>query len=213
MVPVTARISGRDMGSTVQDVTEVLNRPGFLPQGLYYHLGGLYEEQRTAFRGFLAVIVGAVVLVFVLLLFLYESLRIATTLLTIPLLSLAAVFVGLWVTDTELNISAMMGMTMIVGIVTEAAIFYYSEYLQLDDTLQGKERFIQAGVNRLRPLFMTTLVAIFALLPLALGIGEGSAMQQPLAIAIISGLVVKMPLVLMVLPGLLRTRDKLSETL
>jgi len=74
MVAVTARISGRDMGSTVQDVTAVLNRPGFLPQGLYYHLGGLYEEQRTAFRGFLAVIVGAVVLVFVLLLFLYESL-------------------------------------------------------------------------------------------------------------------------------------------
>jgi len=78
----------------------------------------------------------------------------------------------------------MMGMTMVVGIVTEAAIFYYSEYQQLDDTLQGTERFIQAGVNRLRPLFMTTLVAIFALLPLALGIGEGSAMQQPLAIAI-----------------------------
>ena len=148
-------------------------------------------------------IVGAVVLVFILLLFLYESLRIAATLLTIPLLSLAAVFVGLWVTGTELNISAMMGMTMIVGIVTEAAIFYYSEYRQLDETLQGTERFIQAGLNRLRPLFMTTLVAIFALLPLALGIGEGSAMQQPLAIAIISGLVVKMPLVLMVLPVLL----------
>ena len=213
MVPVTARISGRDMGSTVQDVTEVLNRPGFLPKGLYYHLGGLYEEQRTAFRGFLAVIVGAVVLVFVLLLFLYESLRIAFTLLAIPLLSLAAVFVGLWVTGTELNISAMMGMTMIVGIVTEAAIFYYSEYQQLDETLQSNERFIQAGLNRLRPLFMTTLVAIFALLPLALGIGEGSAMQQPLAIAIISGLVVKMPLVLMVLPVLLRNKSHHPETL
>ena len=204
MIPVTARISGRDMGSTVQEVSTVLNQPGFLPEGLYYRLGGLYEEQRMAFRGFLAVITGAVVLVFVLLLFLYERLRIAATLLMIPLLSLAAVFVGLWATATELNISAMMGMTMVVGIVTEAAIFYYSEYQQLDETIQGTARFIQAGLNRLRPLFMTTLVAIFALLPLALGLGQGSAMQQPLAIAIVSGLVVKMPLVLTVLPMLLR---------
>ena len=210
MVAVTARISGRDMGSTVQDVTTVLNQPGFLPQDLYYHLGGLYEEQRIAFRGFLAVIAGAVVLVFVLLLFLYESLRIAATLLVIPVLSLAAVFVGLWLNGTELNISAMMGMTMVVGIVTEAAIFYYSEYQQLDQTIQEKERLIQAGVHRLRPLFMTTLVAIFALLPLALGIGQGSEMQQPLAIAIISGLVVKMPLVLMVLPVLLMTKQQVS---
>ncbi len=213
MVPVTTRISGRDMGSTVQDVTAVLDRPGFLPKGLYYRLGGLYKEQQLAFRGLLTVIAGAVVLVFVLLLFLYESLRIAFTLLTIPLLSLTAVFVGLWVTGTELNISAMMGMTMIVGIVTEAAIFYYSEYQQLDEALQGRDRFIQAGLNRLRPLFMTTLVAIFALLPLALGMGEGSAMQQPLAIAIISGLVVKMPLVLMVLPVLLMIKGHHSETL
>ena len=213
MVPVTARISGRDMGSTVQDVTAVLNHPGLLPKGLYYRLGGLYQEQQIAFRGLLAVIVGAVVLVFVLLLFLYESLGIAITLLVIPLLSLAAVFVGLWVTGTELNISAMMGMTMVVGIVTEAAIFYYSEYQQLDATIQGTERFIQAGLNRLRPLFMTTLVAIFALLPLALAIGQGAEMQQPLAIAIISGLVVTIPLVLMVLPVLLITKDHLSETL
>ena len=106
----------------------------------------------------------------------------------------------------------MMGMTMVVGIVTEAAIFYYSEYQKLNKTILGTERLIQAGLNRLRPLFMTTLVAIFALLPLALGIGEGSAMQQPLAIAIISGLVVKMPLVLMVLPVLLMTKDPTPET-
>jgi len=203
MVPVTARISGRDMGSTVQAVRTVLNQPGFLPKGLYYRLGGLYKEQQRAFRGLLAVIVSAAVLVFVLLLFLYESIRIGIILLLIPMLSLTAVFIGLWLTGIELNVSAMMGMTMVIGIVTEAAIFYYSEYQQLDNNIQYKERLIQAGLKRLRPLTMTTLVAIFALLPLALGIGQGSAMQQPLAIAIISGLAVKMLLVLMVLPTLL----------
>lgn len=64
-------------------------------------------------------------------------------------------------------------------------------------------RLITAGHNRMRPIAMTTLAAVFALLPLALGIGQGVAMQQPLVIAIISGLAVQLPVVLIVLPALL----------
>ena len=115
------------------------------------------------------------------------------------LLSVAAVFIGLWVTGTELNISAMMGMTMIVGIVTEVAVFYFAEL----DTNQAADRaaLISAGRYRLRPILMTSLIAILALMPLALGIGTGSAMQTPLAIAIISSLVAAIPLVLVVMPA------------
>lgn len=204
MIAVTGRISGRDMGSTVRDVTAVLNRPGFLPGGVYYVLGGLYEQQRIAFRGLVGVFASAVALVFVLLLFLYESFRVAIAMLLTTLLAMAAVFVGLWLTHTELNITAMMGMTMIVGIVTEVGIFYYSEYHEMEEVPASHERFILAGQNRMRPIAMTTFAAILALLPLALGIGQGAAMEQPLAIAIISGLVVQLPLVLTVLPLLLK---------
>jgi CzcA family heavy metal efflux pump len=204
MVAVTGRISGRDMGSTVRDVTAILNRPGLLPGGVYYTLGGLYEQQRIAFRGLVVVLAAAVVLVFVLLLFLYESFRVALAMLLNTLLAMAAVFIGLWLTNTELNITAMMGMTMIVGIVTEVAIFYYSEYHEMEDAVTPHDRFIIAGQNRMRPIAMTTCAAILALLPLALGIGQGAAMEQPLAIAIISGLVVQLPLVLTVLPLLLK---------
>lgn len=93
---------------------------------------------------------------------------------------------------------------MIVGIVTEVAIFYCSEFFDLSQ-MSGTERLIAAGINRMRPIAMTTLAAILALLPLALGIGQGSAMQQPLAVAIISGLLVQLPLVLIALPALLKT--------
>jgi multidrug efflux pump subunit AcrB len=95
----------------------------------------------------------------------------------------------------------MMGMTMVVGIVTEVAIFYFSEYEDLlaKGSDSGAAR-LEAGVNRFRPIAMTTLAAILTLLPLALGLGQGAAMQQPLAIAIISGLVVQMPLVLIAMP-------------
>ena len=97
----------------------------------------------------------------------------------------------------------MMGMTMVVGIVTEVAIFYFSEYRNLVSRKGPVSNvLIQAGINRLRPIAMTTIAAILALLPVALGLGQGSAMLQPLAIAIISGLVAQMPLVLLVMPVL-----------
>jgi CzcA family heavy metal efflux pump len=201
MVAVTGRISGRDLGSTLSAVKQTLAGPGLLAGDMYYELGGLYQQQQIAFRGLIAVFVAALALVFLLLLFLYEQFAAAIAILTSPLLALAAVFTGLWVTGIELNITAMMGMTMIVGIVTEVSIFYFSEYNELLRAGSGKaEALIQAGHNRMRPIVMTTLAALLALLPLALALGQGSAMQQPLAVAIIAGLLVQVPLVVIVMP-------------
>jgi multidrug efflux pump subunit AcrB len=170
---------------------------------MYYELGGPYRQQRIAFRGLIEVFAAAVALVFFLLLYLYERFRVALAILAMPLLAVAAVFIGLWVTGTELNITSMMGMTMVIGIVTEVAIFYFSEYQDLRvEGVSANEALVDAGTNRMRPIAMTTFAAILALLPLALGLGQGAAMQQPLAIAIISGLVVQMPLVLLVMPAL-----------
>jgi len=92
-------------------------------------------------------------------------------------------------------------MTMVVGIVTEIAIFYFSEYeLLIREGRSHEEAVFAAGANRFRPIAMTTIAAILALLPLAIGLGQGSDMQKPLAVAIISGLIVQMPLVLLVMP-------------
>ena len=168
---------------------------------MYYELGGLYMQQQIAFRGLVAVFVAALALVFLLLLFLYEQFAAAIAIMVSPLLAMTAVFTGLWLTAIELNISAMMGMTMIVGIVTEVSIFYFSEYHELlRANIDKSTALIQAGHNRLRPIVMTTLTTILALLPLALALGQGSAMQQPLAVAIISGLLVQIPLVVIVMP-------------
>ncbi|HUW36423.1 MAG TPA: efflux RND transporter permease subunit [Rhodocyclaceae bacterium] len=204
MVAVTGRIAGRSLGPVIADIQRVMATPNLLPQGMYFELGGLYKQQQIAFRGLMAVFAAAVGLVFLLLLFLYESFRMALAILAIPLLAVSAVFIGLWATGIELNISAMMGMTMIVGIVTEVAIFYFSEYRDLIRELPHHQALIEAGKNRMRPIAMTTFAAILTLLPLALAIGQGSAMQQPLAVAIIAGLAVQLPLVLVVMPALYR---------
>lgn len=207
MVAVTGRISGRSLGSAIADVKAALAKPGVLPKGMFYQLGGLYQQQQQAFRGLTIVMVAAIALVFTLLLFLYESFRVALAILAMPLLALPAVFIGLWLTGIELNISSMMGMTMIVGIVTEVAIFYFSELQQADDDEAGRELPLhdalhRAGQHRTRPILMSTLAAMLTLLPLALAIGQGAQMQQPLAVAIIAGLLVQVPLVLLVMPVL-----------
>jgi CzcA family heavy metal efflux pump len=200
MIAVTARIVGRDLGSTAADVKQVLAKPGLLPPGMYHELGGLYAQQQTAFHDLRLVMLAAIALVFALLLFLYESFRVALAIMVAPLLALSAVFVGLWLTGIELNISAMMGMTMIVGIVTELAIFWFTELREVEQHMPLHEALRHAGHHRMRPILMSTLAAILTLLPLALAIGEGSQMQQPLAVAIIAGMLVQVPLVLLVMP-------------
>jgi multidrug efflux pump subunit AcrB len=151
----------------------------------------------------LAVFASAVALVFLLLQYLYEDFRVVISIIVMPLAAIAAVFVALWLTGIELNISAMMGMTMVVGIVTEVAIFFFSEFMALSATKPASRALLmEAGASRFRPVAMTTLAAILALLPLALNIGQGSSMQKPLAVTIIAGLCVQMPLVLLVMPVL-----------
>lgn len=215
MVAVTARISGRDLGSVIVDVKRMMAQRSLLPTGSTYELGGLYGQQQIAFHGLLAVFAAAAALVFLLLLFMYESFRVALSILVTALLAVSAVFIGLWASGIELNISAMMGMTMIIGMVTEVAIFYYSEQQELAAAGAREQSLLDAGLNRMRPIAMTTLAAILTLLPLAFAIGSGSEMQQPLAVAIISGLVVQLPLVLLLMPVLfhvMRDRKPRSDT-
>jgi multidrug efflux pump subunit AcrB len=200
---VTARIEQRDLGSVVREIRAVLEQPGLLPAGVHCRIGGLYAQQQAAFADLGLTIGIAGLLVLVLLVGLYERFRVALAMMCTTALSLGGIFIGLWLTGTELNISALMGLTMVVGMVTEVAIIYYSECGEGPDDDSPAERLIRAGCSRMRPIAMTVLAAVFALLPLALGWGQGAAMQQALAIAIISGLLVQVVLVLVVLPALL----------
>lgn len=198
MVAVTARIEGRDLGSTMKDVQRSLSSL-VLPNGVYIEYGGLFKEQQQSFRDLAVVFFSAVLLVATLLLFLYEDIAIVLSILITALVSLSGVFTGLWLTGVELNISSMMGITMIIGMVTEIAIFYFSELKHNDGSFGDP---IEAGKLRMRPILMSSIIAVLALMPLALGIGAGSAMQKPLAVAIISGLIMAVPLVLILMPAI-----------
>jgi CzcA family heavy metal efflux pump len=203
MIAVTARIENRGMGAAVTDVQKVLAQPGMLGPGISYELGGLYQQQQIAFAGLAKVFLAALVAELVLLLVLYEQFWLAIIIIGTSLLSTTGVFTILWLTGVELNITALMGMTMIIGIATEMSIFYVSEYTELRHTMAPRRALRQASRNRLRPITMTTLAAILTLLPLAFAIGQGSAIQQPLALAIIAGLLIQFPMVLLAMPVLI----------
>jgi multidrug efflux pump subunit AcrB len=208
MVAVTGRIEGRGVGQAVDDVKRAMATNGLLQAGVRYELGGLYRQQQIAFAGLAQVFVAAVVAEFVLLLVLYRRFWPPVVIVACALLSTSAVFTGLWLTGVELNITALMGMIMVIGIGAEMAIFYVSEWEALRARMPREAALRQASRNRLRPITMTTLAAILTLLPLALALGAGSGIQQPLAIAIIAGLLLQYPLVLLAMPVLLGLAER-----
>jgi multidrug efflux pump subunit AcrB len=207
MVAVTARISGRDLGSAMQDVKREVAKLS-LPAGTYVEYGGLYREQQRSFRSLAAVIAAASLLAGLVLLFLYESARVLLAVGAVGAVTGAAVFAGLWLTRTELNVASLMGLTMVVGITAETAIFFLSHWNESRTRLGDDPALLDAGRTRLRPIVMTGLAAALALAPLALGVGRGSAMLQPLAIAILSGLVATVPAVLLLLPPFLAALER-----
>jgi CzcA family heavy metal efflux pump len=203
MIAVTARISRRDMCSTLRDIQARLKKNVQLPQNIFIQYGGLYQEQQKSFRDLLLVLLSAILLVFTVQLIEFESFKIPIVILIVDILSLFGVLFLLKIIGVALNISSMMGMIMIVGIVAENAIFLI-HYIQIYSRQQKSVAVavIEAGKVRMRPIIMTTLAAVLALMPLAIGIGAGAQMQQPLAIAVIGGFSLSAFLLLLFLPVL-----------
>jgi CzcA family heavy metal efflux pump len=204
MVAVTARISGRDLGSTIADIQRTIKTNLVLPSSITIQYGGTYETQQKSFIGLLMVLLAASLLVFIVLVIEFESYSIPLAIYFVTILSLFGVFMALWLTKVNFNISSFMGAIMIVGIVAENSIFlvHYVRYFHRT----GKPlpvALAEAGGVRFRPIIMTALAAILALLPLAIGIGAGAQMQQPLAIAVIGGFSMSSILLLFFLPVML----------
>ena len=199
-IAVTARLEGRDLGSAMTEVRSTVSGLN-LPASVRVDYGGLYAQQQKSFSDLTLVFAAALLFTALLLTFLFERIAWTVAALATVLLSAAAVLMGLWVTGIELDISALMGLTMVIGMVTELVIFFLAE-IDRDQpvTLAALQ---EAGSKRLRPIVMSALIAVLTLSPLALGLSRGSGLQQPLATAIIFGLTAAVPLVLLFLPALL----------
>lgn len=186
---VRANIAGRDMGSIVADIRAVL-REVPVPQGFTIVFGGDYEEQQEAFNELALGLALALLLVYMVMASLYESLRDPFVVMFSVPLAIIGVVLMLFLTGTTFNIQSYIGCIMLGGIVVNNAILlvdtankiYREEGMALFAAVE------EAGRRRLRPILMTALTTIFGLTPLALGLGEGGEAQAPMARAVIGGL-------------------------
>jgi HAE1 family hydrophobic/amphiphilic exporter-1 len=199
-VTVTANIAGRDLGSVAADVQSLLDR---IPRPVGYDLivAGNFEEQQKAFRELVVSLVLALILVYMVLACQYESLRDPLVVMFSVPLAIIGVLVTLFITGTTLNVQSYIGCIMLGGIVVNNAILLVDQAgRQIRDGMGTHEALIEAGRRRLRPILMTTLTTILGLLPLALGIGEGSDAQAPLARAVVGGLTGSTLITLVLIP-------------
>jgi multidrug efflux pump subunit AcrB len=202
LVEVTARLEGVDMGSGVAAVQQTVADLK-LPPSIRVEYGGTFKEKQKSFRDLTVVLVLAVVLIFLVLLFEFGSFVAPIAILSSALLSTSGVFAALFLTRTTFNVSSFIGLIMVIGIVAKNGILLLDANEKYKATGVSKEdAIVQAGRRRLRPIVMTAMAAAAGMLPLALGIGQGSQMLQPLAIAVIGGILISMILSLVVTPAI-----------
>jgi HAE1 family hydrophobic/amphiphilic exporter-1 len=201
LATVRANVEGRDLGSVALDVQNLLVR---IPRPVGYDLtiSGSFEEQQKAFDELVISLVLALILVYMVLACQYESLRNPlVVMLSVPLAAVG-VLVILFLTKTTLNLQSYIGCIMLGGIVVNNAILLVDQTGQLRrEGMRVRDAVAEAGRRRLRPILMTTATTILALIPLALGIGEGADAQAPLARAVVGGLTGSTLITLVLIPA------------
>ncbi|WP_411150095.1 efflux RND transporter permease subunit [Streptomyces sp. A30] len=200
---ITAKPTGENTGAVSADLTAELDALK-LPAGATAEIGGVSQDQDDAFKNLALAMLAAIAIVFMLLVATFRSLAQPLILLvSVPFAATGAIGL-LVVTDTPMGVPAMIGMLMLIGIVVTNAIVLIDLINQYRKQGYGVvEAVVEGGRHRLRPILMTALATIFALLPMALGVtGEGGFIAQPLAVVVIGGLITSTLLTLVLVPTL-----------
>ena len=203
VVSISVNISGRDMGHIISDISEKLRQIP-VPHDFTVSFAGDVEEQQKAFRELLLSLILSLILVYMVMACLYESLRDPfVVMFSVPLAVIGVTFM-LFLTNTTFNVQSYIGCIMLGGIVVNNAILLVDQtnLLRRSEGFQLREAIVEAGRRRLRPILMTTLTTLFGLAPLALGMGEGGEAQAPLARAVIGGLFSSTLITLVFIPAL-----------
>jgi HAE1 family hydrophobic/amphiphilic exporter-1 len=210
-IDITASKGNRALGDIVKDIQRELNQMKF-PPGYITAIRGAEESRREAFSGLFIALVGAVFLIYIILASQFESLVYPLVVMTAIPLALIGALLGLLLGGQTISVLSMLGILMLVGIVISNSVLLVQFInLQKEQGLETNEAIMVAGPIRLRPILMTALGTIFAMIPMALAIREGSEMFKPLAIAVLGGLITSTFLTLLFVPALYSLLDEFSR--
>lgn len=210
-VTVSSQIIGRDLRSITKDVQTKLSAVE-LPPGYQIKYGGQNEEMMKSFKSLAEALLLAVILVYMVMAFQFESLLYPFIIMFSMPTTFIGVVLALAITGRAFSVPAFMGVIMLAGIVVTNAIVLV-DYINV---LRGRgmERdaaILKAGPTRLRPILMTALTTVLGLLPLTLGLGEGAEAQAPMATVVVGGLTVSTLLTLVLIPVVYTLFDDLGR--
>lgn len=199
---VSANVSGRDVGSVVDEIKDVIAGEVQIPEGYRIEYGGQFESARTATRTLALATILALFVIFFLLYGEFKDVALsALVFATLPLALIGAVF-SVWISSAVVSIPTIIGFITLFGIATRNGVLLISRYSHLaQDGLGLHEIIVRGSVDRLNPILMTALTSALALIPLVLnGDKTGNEIQSPMAVAVLGGLITSTLLNIFVVP-------------
>ncbi|HAA74746.1 TPA: AcrB/AcrD/AcrF family protein [Candidatus Latescibacteria bacterium] len=191
---------GTTLGEAIDQVDAVLATVD-MPPGYRLSIGGEERDRAESFGSLQFALILSIILVYMVMASLFESfLHPFTVMLSLPLAGVGVVL-GFWLLGEPLSITAFIGVIMLGGIAVNDSIVLVDRINQLRETARSvREAVVSAARDRLRPIMMTSATTVLALLPMAIGLGEGGELRAPMAIAVIGGLVSSTLMTLVVIP-------------
>ena len=199
---VTANVRGRDLGTFVSEVQELVGENIDLPSGYWLDYGGTFEQLIEATERLSVVVPIALALIFLLLISALGSARDAALVFSGVPLALTGGVAALALRGMPLSISAGIGFIALSGIAVLNGLVMLSLITDLEKTMDPREAITKGALRRLRPVLMTALVASLGFVPMAFNVGTGAEVQRPLATVVIGGIISSTMLTLLVLPAL-----------
>lgn len=209
-IVVGVNVRNRDLESVVQDVQSIIENDVALPPNYFVEYGGQFQNLRSARTRLSYAVPVALVLIFILLYFAFDSVQDAFMIFSaIPLSAVGGVFL-LYLRDLPFSISAGVGFIALFGIAVLNGIVLLEEFKELKNQTSTNliDTIVKGAVQRLRPVLLTASAAALGFLPMAISSSAGAEVQRPLATVVIGGLISSTALTLMVLPALYYLREK-----
>ena len=205
---ITANLVGSDLGTVSERIAEILESME-MPPGFDWQIGGQREEMETSFQSMRLAILLAVFMVYLVMASQFESLLHPFVILfSVPFAVIGVVGI-LALFDTRVSIVVLIGAILLAGIVVNNAILLIDATNRLRrGGLAKLEALRQAGAQRLRPILMTTATTVLGLLPMAIGLGEGSELRSPMALTVVGGLLTSTFLTLLIIPAVYSVLDR-----
>lgn len=195
------KYSNYSLSEILDNMRKIIKEKG-LPAGYTFEFKGEEQQRSDTFIAFFLILILGIFLIYAVLAIQFNSIMQPIILMMSIPFELIGVVIALNLAKSSLNLMSLMGILMVTGIVVSNAVLLidYTNYLRRNYNLSKEEALVKAGMTRLKPILMTTLATIFAMIPIALGLREGGELLRPLAIAVIGGLTTSTLLTLIIVP-------------